>query len=112
MCARFTPQGLHKGVHIIGKEFRGIDSFRLVSFASPPWIDGDAGKVLGVLGNLESIAGAIRGQERNQDQRLSGSLLIVVHGDTVRFDLGHLIVSFLLWCVWSFDALGSPNAAL
>ena len=51
--------------------------------------------MFGVLGNLESIAGMISGQVGDQDQRLSGSLLIVVHSDTVRFDFGHLIVPLL-----------------
>lgn len=45
------PQGLHEGAHIVGKEFCGIDPLRLVSLASPSWIDGDTGKVLGVPGS-------------------------------------------------------------
>jgi hypothetical protein len=90
MCARSTPKAF-----IIGKEFRGIGSSGLVCLASPPWTNGDAGKVVGVPGNLKRIAGAVRGQVRDQDQRLSGALLIVVHGEFVHLDFGHLIFSFL-----------------
>jgi hypothetical protein len=63
----FHSQRFHEAADILGEEFRGIDSFRLVCLASPPWIDGDARKVFGVLGNLESIAGVIGGQVGDQD---------------------------------------------
>jgi hypothetical protein len=82
-------QGLHEGGHIVGKGLRRVDAFRLIALAGTSQVAGDTGEVLEVLGNLEGIAGVISGQVGNQDQRLSDSLLIVVHGDTVRFDPGH-----------------------
>ena len=92
----FHAQSLHKSTQVIGKEFRGIGSFGLVGLARPPWIDRDAGIVLGVLGNLEGIASIIGGRVGDQDQRLPVSLLLVVDGNTVRFDFRYLIGSSLV----------------
>jgi hypothetical protein len=45
--------------------------------------------VLGVLRHLEGVTGVICGQVGNENEGLSGSLLLIVHGEVVGFDLGH-----------------------
>jgi hypothetical protein len=86
-------QGLHKGGHIIRKELGRIDTRGFIGFARSACIDGDAGEVFGVLGDLKGITGVIGGQVGDKNERLSGSLLIVVHGYVVHFDSGHDISS-------------------
>jgi len=48
----------------------------------------------GVLGDLEGVTGIVGRQVGNQHQRLSGSLLVVVHRDVLGSDLGHLAPPF------------------
>jgi len=45
--------------------------------------------MLGVLGHLEGIAGAIGGQIGKEDQRFSSSLLVIVYGYVIGFDFRH-----------------------
>jgi len=67
---------LHKRCDIIREKLAGIDAFGFVAFTRPAEVDGDAGKMLGVLGYLEGITGVIGGQIGNEDQRFSISLLV------------------------------------
>ncbi len=80
---------LHEGSNIVGEKLRGIDAFRFVGFASPSEVERDAGKVLGVFRHLKSVTGMIGGQVGNENEWLACSLLVIVHGDVVCFDLRH-----------------------
>ena len=46
--------------------------------------------MFGIVGDLEGVAGIVGGEIGDEDERLSGALLLVVHGDTVRFDFRHV----------------------
>src|SRR6185437_1439164 len=81
--------GPHECGNIIGKDLCGISAFRLVRFACPPQVERDAGKVFGILRYLKCVTGIVGTQIWNQDQRISASLLLIIHGDVVGFDLGH-----------------------
>ena len=84
---------MHKRGSIVGKKFGGIDAFRFVTLSCPAQVDGETGEVFRVLSNLESITGMVSGEIRNQDQRLSRSLLVIVDGDVVAFDFRHRGIS-------------------
>src|SRR6266545_3066217 len=60
-----------------------------VAFPRSAEVDGEAGEVLGVLRHLEGVTSVIGGQVGNEDQRFSGSLLVIVHGDVIGFDFRH-----------------------
>ena len=59
------------------------------------------GEVPGVLRHLKCVTGVIRGQVRNENERLTRSLLVVVHRDRVGGYFGH----------WSSSGNGSRSAA-
>jgi hypothetical protein len=63
---------------------------RLVGLARAAWVDRNAGEILGVIGDLEGVAGIVGGEIGNEDERLAGALLLVVDRDVVDFHLGHL----------------------
>jgi hypothetical protein len=94
----------HERSHVIGKHFGGIRSFRYVALSGPSQVKRDAGEVLGVFCHLECVAGVVRAQVRDQDERLTTSLLVVVDRDVVGFDPGHGVPSNVdLW-----DGQGAP----
>ena len=47
----------------------------------------NASEVLGIVGNLERIAGVVGGEKGNKDKRLAGPLLLIIYRDAIRFDL-------------------------
>src|SRR5713101_3658034 len=87
-------QGLQESRNIVREKLRGVGALGVVCFTRPSQVDGDAGKVLGVLCHLKSVAGVIGGQVGNQDEGLARPFLIVVHRDVVNFDLGDGSLSF------------------
>src|SRR5436309_3185714 len=89
------PQYLYERRDIIGKEFGRVGPFGFVAFTRASQVHGETGEVLGVLGDLKSITGVISRQIRDQDERLSCSLLVVVDGDLVYLDFWHAAFSFL-----------------
>src|SRR6266571_472882 len=89
------PQCLHERRDIIGKEFGRVGPFRFVAFTRASQVHRDTGEVPGVLGDLKSVTGVISRQIRDQDERLSCSLLVVVDGDLVGLDFWHVTFSFL-----------------
>src|SRR6266849_2221843 len=84
-----NPQLTHESGDVIGEKLSGIGTIRCVTFASPSEVERDAGKVLGVLCHLEGVTGVIGGQVGNENERLAGSLLVIVHGEVVCLDLRH-----------------------
>src|ERR1700680_1933561 len=102
-------QGLHKSGNIVGEKLGGIDAFGFVCFASPSEVERDAGKMLGVLRHLEGVAGIISGQKRNENEGLSGSLLVIVHRDVVGFDLRHKSQSFRMCSVLPLRPTGAKS---
>src|SRR5229473_4511571 len=93
------PQSIHESGNIVSKIFGGIDAFGLVRFTCPSQVERDAGKVLGVLCHLEGVTSVIGGQIRKENERLSGSLLVIVHRDVVGFDFRHESLSFRMCSV-------------
>ena len=82
---------LHECGNIVGKQLRRIGTVRFVRFARSPQIDGNAGEAPGILRHLKGVTGVIRGQVRNENERLTGSLLVVVHRDRVGGYFGNCI---------------------
>ena len=74
---------------IVRKQLDGIGAFRFVAFASPSEVERDAGEVLRIFGDLKGVTGVIGGQVGNEYEWIAGSLLVIVHGDVVGFDLRH-----------------------
>ena len=68
-----------------------------MSFTSPIFeaLLDHVSEFFGVLGDLKSITGVISRQIRDQDERLSCSLLVVVDGDLVYLDFWRAAFSFL-----------------
>jgi len=64
-------QGLHQGGHVVGDDFRRVGRIRLLRLASPAGIERDAAELLGVVGDLEGVAGVVGGEVGNQDERLA-----------------------------------------
>src|SRR5713101_8336507 len=93
------PRGWHESGNVVREKLSGIDAFRFVRFTCPSEVERDAGKVLGVLCHLEGVTGVIGGQIRNENEGLSGSLLVIVHRDVVGFDLRHGSLSFRMCSV-------------
>lgn len=83
------PQSLHKRGNVIGKILGSVGAIEFVRFSRSPKIQGDAGKVFGVLGYLEGVTSVIGGQVGNEQQGLSVSLLVVIHRNVVGFNLGY-----------------------
>lgn len=90
----WDSQGPHERGNIVGENLGGIGAVRFVGFASPSEVEGDAGVMLGIFCHLKGITGVIGGQVRNENQGLAGPLLVIVHSEVVRFDLGHGNPSF------------------
>jgi len=88
-------QGPHKSGNVVGEKLGGIGALSFVRFPCPPQVERNARKVLGIFCDLEGITGVIGGQVRNENKRLAGSLLVLVYGDVVRFDLRHGNLSWL-----------------
>jgi hypothetical protein len=82
-------RGLHERGNVVGEQLRRIRTLRLFRFACSSEIDGNTGEVPGVLWHLKRIAGIIRGQIGNENEWLSRSLLVIVHGDVVGYRFGH-----------------------
>src|ERR1700722_10202539 len=80
---------LHEGSDVVAEQFHRIGALRLVSLARAPRLNGDAGEVLSIVGDLKSITGLISGQIGNENKRLSRALLLVVDGDAVGLDFRH-----------------------
>src|SRR5947209_20262816 len=78
-------QRLHEGGDIVGEVLGGVGALGTVRLAGSAEVERDAGEVLGVIGDLKGIASMVRGQVRNENQWLPGSLLVVIHGDVVGF---------------------------
>src|SRR5271169_3295899 len=84
---------LHEGGDVVGEQLHRIGAVRLVSLARASRVNGDASEMLGIVCDLEGIAGVVGGEIGDEDERLSCPLLLVVHGDAVRFDLRHVNLS-------------------
>src|SRR5207248_5662098 len=80
---------LHESGNVVGEMLRHISTVCFVRFTGAPEVERDAGEVFGILGNLEGVAGVICSKVGNENQRLTTSLLIVVDGEVVGFDLRH-----------------------
>src|SRR5216683_6900163 len=93
------PRGMHESGNIVPQKLGGIDALGFVRFTCPSQVEREAGKVLGVLCHLEGVTGVIGGQIRKENERLSGSLLVIVHRDVVGFDFRHGSLSFRMCSV-------------
>ena len=89
----WDPKGLHESSDVIGEKFSGIGAFRFIGFASPPQVQRNAVRVLGIFFHLEGVTGVIGAQEGNENERLIASLLVIVHRDVVCLDLRHASLS-------------------
>ena len=65
---------LHEAGDVVGEQFGRIGPVRLVGLARAARIERDAGEMLGVVGDLERVAGVVGGEIGDEDQRLAGSL--------------------------------------
>jgi hypothetical protein len=83
------PERLQEGRDIVGHELRRVITGGLVALSRAARIDRDAREVLGVLGDLEGVAGVVRGEVRDEQQGLARALLFVVHRDVANLDLRH-----------------------
>jgi hypothetical protein len=81
---------LHERGDIIGKQFCRLGPCRLVRLACTAWVEGNAGEELGIVRDLESVASIVGGKVWNEDERLTGPLLLVIHSDVVHFDFRHI----------------------
>src|SRR4029077_20159076 len=89
----WDPECLHKSRYIVGENLRRIGTFRFVAFARPSKIKGDTGEVFGIFGYLECITGVIGGQVGDENEGLTGSLLVIIDIEVVSFDLRHASLS-------------------
>jgi hypothetical protein len=83
------PDRLHEAGDVVGEQFGRIGPARLVGLARSARIEGDAGEMLGVVGDLECVTSVVGGEIGNENEGLAGSLLLIVDRDVVDFDLGH-----------------------
>jgi hypothetical protein len=79
----------HEGGDVVGEQFGRIRSVGLVGLAGAARIKRNASEMLGIVGDLEGVAGVVSGKVRDEHKRLSRSLGLVIHRDVVDFDLGH-----------------------
>src|SRR6266567_1863360 len=108
MCL-LDPSGLHESGNIVREKLGGIDAFWFVRFTCPSEVERDAGKVLGVLRHLEGVTCVIGGQVRNENERLTDSLLVIVQRDVVGFDLRHGSQSFRMCFVSPIRPTGAKS---
>ena len=80
---------LHEDGDVVGEQFHRVDAVRLVGLARTARIDGDASEMLGIIGDLEGVAGIVGGEIGNEDKRLPCALLRVIHRNAIRFDFRH-----------------------
>src|SRR5712692_9754617 len=106
-----NPHGIHESDNIVRENLGGIHAFGFVRFTSPPEVQRDAGKVLGVLCHLEGVTSVIGSQIRNENQRLSSSLLVIVYRDVVGFDLRHGSLSFHISSVTHYTPESQKKAS-
>src|SRR6185312_7212008 len=92
------PQGVHESGNVVREKLGGPGTCGFVRFACPAEVERDAGKVLGVFRHLKGVTGMVGAQIRNKQERLSASLLLIVDGEVVGFDLRHGNFSFFAWC--------------
>jgi hypothetical protein len=71
----------HEGGDVVGVLLGRVGALGLVALPRPPQVDRDAGVVLGELGELEGVAGVVGGEIGKEDQRLTRTRRLVVHGD-------------------------------
>src|SRR4030095_13764761 len=90
------PDGGDEGGDIVRKELGRPGPAWLVAFAGAAQVERDAGKLLGVVGDLKGIAGIVCCKIGDQQQRLAGALLLIVDGDVVGLDLRHGVSSVRL----------------
>src|SRR5262249_33666125 len=65
------------------EELRRVGAVGLVAHAGAARIDGDAGEVPRILGNLERVAGVVGGEVRGEDQRVALTLRLGVGRDAI-----------------------------
>ena len=81
--------GPHEGGDLVGVDLGGVRSGGLVALARAGKIYRDATEVLGVARKLKRVARVVGAQIRDQQQRLSFSLHLVVDAKSVGGDLRH-----------------------
>ena len=86
---------LHEGCDIVGEQFHRIGAGGLVAFAGAARIDADAGKMLGVLADLECVAGIVGREIRDEHERFARALLLIVQSNAVSLDLRHVNLAVL-----------------
>ena len=79
----------HEGGDVIGEQFGRIGAVWLVGFARPARIERNASEMLGVVGDLERVAGVIGCEIRDEDEGFARPLGLVIDRDVVDLDLGH-----------------------
>jgi hypothetical protein len=87
----------HESGNIVRERLSGISIAGFVGFTGPSEVERDAREILGVLCDLKGVTRVIGGEVRNENEGISGPLLLVVHGDVVRSDLGHRRLSIHCW---------------
>src|ERR671922_1639430 len=83
------PDGVEEGGDLVGIAIGRVRPGRLVALSRAGKVDRDAAEVLGVGGELERVAGVIRGRVWDQQERLALPLHLVVDREPVYLDLGH-----------------------
>ena len=83
-----TDRG-HEGGDVVGEQFGRVGSARLVGFARPARIERNASEMFGVVGDLESVAGVVGCEIRDEDEWFARPLGLVVDRDVVDLDLRH-----------------------
>src|SRR5262245_18739893 len=95
MCA-LDADRVHECRYVIGEELGRVVALRLVGEPSASQVDRDAPVVLRVFRDLEGVAGLVRRQVWDEEERLTRALDLVVHRDAVGLDRRHpglLVVS-------------------
>jgi hypothetical protein len=83
------PGRLHEPGDVVGEKLRGVDAVRLGGQAGAAQVHAVAGEMLGVLGNLERIAGLVGSKVWNEHKRLAVTLNLVINVDPVGLNDWH-----------------------
>src|ERR1700678_2628122 len=75
----------HEGGDVVGEQFSRIGSVGLVGLAGAAGSGGTAGEMLGIVSDLEGVAGVVGGKVRDEHERLARPPGLVIYRDVGDF---------------------------